>query len=318
MMISTETERLGVSKLEYFFSANGWLFREQFLHDYGIDAHVEIVDGDQPTGKLIAIQIKSGQSYFSETTKYSIIFRTDNRHIEYWIAHSLPVIVVLYDPVKEMLYWEEVSESSYKNTGKGWKIDIPKNKILTDESLIELYNLTQPPSYIQKLNKLRLDKTWIDIVANGESVYVEFEDWVHKSLPRFKIKIGCGTRHDIEIQEWPTIYGAGLSIEESLSYTIPWADFELDVDAHRDYMESIWDAECYMGRDSDDGSVYHSESFDSWYEEPTENIVPVSDNGETEGYRLYLSLNKIGKSFLELNNFLEEERDTDNKIFRLR
>ena len=74
----TKTDRLGVSKLEYYFSLHGWLFREQALHDYGIDAQVEIVIDGKPTGDLIAIQIKSGKSYFSESTDTMFIYRTDN------------------------------------------------------------------------------------------------------------------------------------------------------------------------------------------------------------------------------------------------
>ena len=57
------TDRLGVARLEVNM---GWLFREQLTHDHGIDAQVEIVKDGQPTGDLIAIQIKSGTSFFSE------------------------------------------------------------------------------------------------------------------------------------------------------------------------------------------------------------------------------------------------------------
>lgn len=57
MSSKRNTERLGISKCEYFFNNNKWLFREQPIHDYGIDAHVEVVDNGQPTGKLIAIQV---------------------------------------------------------------------------------------------------------------------------------------------------------------------------------------------------------------------------------------------------------------------
>jgi len=65
-MPEPKTERLGVSAVEHYFSSHGWLFREQFTHDYGIDAQVEIVRDGQPTGALIGIQIKSGESYFSD------------------------------------------------------------------------------------------------------------------------------------------------------------------------------------------------------------------------------------------------------------
>ena len=43
-----------------------WLFRDQPTEDYGIDAHVEVVDGEDVRGRLLALQIKSGESWFRE------------------------------------------------------------------------------------------------------------------------------------------------------------------------------------------------------------------------------------------------------------
>ena len=54
--------------------------------------------------------------------------------------------------------------------------------MLTDKSLKELCELTQPPPYIQNLIRLRLDKTWIELVDQGESVYIEFEDWINNII----------------------------------------------------------------------------------------------------------------------------------------
>lgn len=310
-----KTDRLGVSKLDFFFSNFGWLFREQPIHDYGIDAQVEIVVNDQPTGDLIAIQVKSGKSYFTETTEANIIYRTDDSHIGYWTAHCLPVIIVLYDPDADTLYWEQVSGETYISTGKGWKIAVPKDKILTEESLAELCSITQPPPYIQNLNKLRLDKKWIDLLADGESVYVEFEDWVNKSLPRHTITIGC--EGESKKEQWPTIYGHRGSMEGFISYLFPWADFETDEDAHREYLESVWADECYGGYDKEDDIVIYTESFESWNKGPTEKIAPVSDEGEVVGYRLMLSLNEIGRAFLTLNEFLEEKDRMSGRLFTL-
>jgi len=50
-----QTDRLGVAAANYFFSSKGWLFREQTTHDYGIDAHVEIVSGSYSSGRLIIL-----------------------------------------------------------------------------------------------------------------------------------------------------------------------------------------------------------------------------------------------------------------------
>ena len=121
--------------------------------------------------------------------------------------------------------------------------------------------MTQPPVYIKKLNKLRLDKKWIKLVAEGESVFIEYEDWIHKSLPRFEINIGCDSMNDIEPERWPVLYGPGLSMEEAIEYTLPWANYEMDYDAHNYYMESVWFDQCYLGRDPDTREPYFSKSF---------------------------------------------------------
>ena len=306
-MNNKKIDRIGVAKLDVFFSNFGWLFREQPIHDYGIDAQVEIVAGDQPTGNLIAIQVKSGKSYFTEMTDTDIIYRTDDNHIDYWSTHCLPVIIVLYDPNSDLPYWEHVSEETYVSTGKGWKIAIPNDKILEEKSLSQLSSITQPPPYIRNLNKLRLDKKWIDLLADGENVYIEFEDWVNKSLSRHTITIWCESKSIKE--RWPTIYGNSGSLESFISYMFPLADYETDEYAHKEYMESVWADECYGGYDKEDDIVIYTELFDDWYEKPTEKIAPVSDHGEVVGYKLILSLNEIGRSFLILNDFLEEKEN---------
>lgn len=311
-----KTERLGISRVEFFFSRLGWLFREQALHDYGIDAQVEIVIQGRPTGGMIALQVKSGRSYFSEVTDTDFIYRTDERHVIYWVKHCLPVILVLYDDENDLLYWENVSEDTCTSTGKGWKIGVPKTKLLTEESLNELSRLTQPPPYIQKLNRLRLDKRWIELVATGEVVYIEFEDWINKSLPRFNIRIGCDTRDDIPEQSWPTIYGVGLRIEEAMEHVLPWANFTVDEDEYEFHKIADWDAECYMGRDKEEGIEFFSEEFERWYSAP-EGLVPIFCDGEASHYRLLLSLNELGKAFLFLNGFLEKDDDVKDRVFSL-
>jgi len=158
--------------------------------------------------------------------------------------------------------------------------------LLTAESLDAFRDLIQPPPYIQKLNKLRLDKRWIDLVANEENVYIEYEDWINKSLPRFHIRIGCDSSGDIEEESWPTIYG--LSMEEAISYTIPWADFEMDYYAYEGGLSTL-----------------------------PGGIVPISENGEVERYRLILSLNELGQAFVILNEYLSEDDPIEGRAFTL-
>lgn len=306
------TERLGLSALEYYFSERGWLFREQMTHDYGIDAHVEIFNGNYPTGKIIAIQIKSGESFFKEEKSDYFVFRTEYKHANYWSDHSLPVILVLYNPEIKELFWQVVNEETLVSTGKNWKIEVPKLNKLNEHSFSRLEALTQPDSYLGKLNKLRLDKEWMIKVHDDAEVFVEFDDWINKSLPRFEVRLLC----DGDRYSWPLTFGPGLSIEETLDYFIPWANFEMDYEAHEDAAEADWMAECYMGKDKETGEIYYLEKFHDWYKRPDE-IVPIECNGETELYRLRLTLNEVGKSFLEIDSHLSEESDFETKTFNL-
>jgi hypothetical protein len=302
-----QTERLGVSTIDIFFSKIGWLFREQPVLDHGIDAQVEVVEDGQPTGKLIALQIKTGNSYFSEVSGGCYVLRGNKHHYDYWTSHALPVIAMLCNPETLNVYWVQVTDESIIRTGDGWKILVPQENLLAESEIEHLASLTNIPKPLQKYNRLKLDRQWIDMVADGEIVYIEFEDWIHKSLKRYNFRIGCESRSNIPEMQWPMLYGPGVSVEMALNYVIPWASFVVDEDSHREYMESIWDAECYYCYDKEDGVVHHTMPFDEWYR-PPEGIVPVGESaGEVERYRLILKLNDIGNAFLLLDNFLEDD-----------
>lgn len=310
--MNIQTERLGVSKLDYYFSLYGWLFREQMIHDFGIDAHVEITDENYPTGKLIAIQIKSGMSFFKEENTNGYIFRTKDKHIDYWSNHTLPVILVLYNTDEDVLYWQAINKQTVKSTGKRWKIEVPKTQRLDEHSLSALKELTQPEPYIQKLNKLKLDSFWMKKIDEGYDVYIEFDDWINKSLSRFQINISC----EHETQAWPLVFCPGMTIEQALSFFIPWAEFKLDLDTHREGCIGQWDAECYMTYDKEEGRNIYGMSFDEWYVEP-EGIVPYYQDGEIASYRLQLELNDLGRSFIKIDSFLSDNHELQGRTFTI-
>lgn len=303
-MAAPQTERLGIAALEYFFAQHGWLFREQPTQDYGIDAHAEIVAEERPTGKLIAFQIKAGNSFFKETSGDNYVFRTDDKHITYWVGHSMPVVIALYNPDTKEACFQHVSRQSVESTGKGWKIQVPRHNALgsADRTLKWLASLTQPEPYIRRLNRLRVDRRWINRLAEGEEVRVEFDDWVNKSLPRYQITISSGDEREV----WPTLYAPGVGIEAMLEHFFPWADFHVDGDSHSEGAEEQWENECVLWRDPETGHKGYSKSFDEWYEPPTE-LEPVSRDGETESYCLILTLNEFGNAFLQIDDFLDDQ-----------
>ncbi|MEU2558463.1 DUF4365 domain-containing protein [Streptomyces longispororuber] len=132
-----QVERAGVSWIEHLVSAElGWLFRPQDVADFGIDAQLEVVDGEpaEATGRLIGVQIKSGSSHFKVSAESGWWFVCDADHVSYWLGHSLPVLVMLYEPESKRVYWQHVSNRTVVSTGKGAKIHVPKSQELTAES----------------------------------------------------------------------------------------------------------------------------------------------------------------------------------------
>jgi Domain of unknown function (DUF4365) len=144
-----KVERMGVSALEYMVSSFGWAYRSQEIEDYGIDGHIEPFDEtDRPSGHLIAVQVKSGSSYF-EKTNGGWYFRGDqaqskkkpkkeDKHLQYWLGHVLPVIIVMYDPATKALHWALVTEERVEFTDRGWRTLIPEQQVLDDSAIPEL------------------------------------------------------------------------------------------------------------------------------------------------------------------------------------
>ncbi|MBM2620494.1 DUF4365 domain-containing protein [Actinoplanes sp. LDG1-06] len=113
----------------------GWFFREQEVSDQGIDAHVEKAMGEVGTGRLLAIQIKSGPSYFSEPVEGGWTFRFDAKKAKLWLNHALPVIVVLVDTEQRECYWQAISSRTVSTTGKGYKVLIPRSNEVLEADL---------------------------------------------------------------------------------------------------------------------------------------------------------------------------------------
>tara|TARA_R110001592_G_scaffold88299_11_gene260073 strand:+ start:2538 stop:3566 length:1029 start_codon:yes stop_codon:yes gene_type:complete len=124
----TNTERLGVNETESIVLKEfNWIFRDQPIVDVGIDAIIEECLDDEPTGKLLALQIKSGESIFHISEK-NITYYISRIHYNYWLNLNIPIILVAHFPQERNTYWQEITKSKIKKTKKQWKLDIPKNQ----------------------------------------------------------------------------------------------------------------------------------------------------------------------------------------------
>jgi hypothetical protein len=76
------------------------------------------------------MQIKSGKSYFKETTTDGWVFRFPAKKARLWLGHALPVLIVLVDVDCKTGYWQQISSEYVTSTGKGFKVVVPRAQSL--------------------------------------------------------------------------------------------------------------------------------------------------------------------------------------------
>lgn len=133
-----KTERLGIIETDRIVTDDlNWIFREQPIIDVGLDAIIEEVKENEPTGKFLALQIKTGEGNFYKTEKY-LTHYVSNIHYNYWLNLSIPIIIVAHLPNSKSTYWQEIKATNFKKNKRLWKIDIPFSQQLNDKSLSRL------------------------------------------------------------------------------------------------------------------------------------------------------------------------------------
>lgn len=143
----TNTERLGINATERIvLNELNWIFREQPIADFGIDAMIEVVINGNPTRCLIAAQIKTGAGNFHVKEKELTHYITEI-HRNYWLNGNTPAILIAHLPETESTYWVSLEERNFTKTDKRWKLDIAKKQkfgAMSERRLLELVNLAEP------------------------------------------------------------------------------------------------------------------------------------------------------------------------------
>lgn len=136
------TNAIGMSIFEKCISKElGWICRDIAQSDMGIDFNIEQVISGIPTAKYISVQLKTGFGNVYTDNNNNFIYYIKPVHYDYWLSSSIPVILALCDPDKEIIYWEIIKKSNIQETPKGYKIEIKHNKILSNVSVEELSGL---------------------------------------------------------------------------------------------------------------------------------------------------------------------------------
>lgn len=126
-------ERLRVNAVAAFAVANNLIWRENSIKDVVIDGQLEFVNtAGQATGRMIALQIKSGSSFFENDDGESWRFYPEEKHRMYWERFPIPVIPVLHRPETSESFWIDVRHAYRRGAqDENVGVSIPKAQTLS-------------------------------------------------------------------------------------------------------------------------------------------------------------------------------------------
>lgn len=161
-------EREGVNHVATVVNRAHCVWREVLQRDIGIDGHVEYVDasGNAP-GRLIAVQVKSGESRFANATDTHVPFYPESKHRTYWGEHPLPVILVLHNPATKETIWVDAREALRVRPGQA-AIQVPRAQALNTDGVVSALHCAGPlPSGATPVDEILGDMARPDAAAQG-------------------------------------------------------------------------------------------------------------------------------------------------------
>lgn len=147
---------IGVTEVRAEFERLGWGPIPNPDHDVGTDLFVQVRDErGHDLGLMLGIQVKAGPSWFDEAIRdddgavRGWWFRDDDRrHIDAWLGHTVPHVIVLRDLEEKVSYWAHIHPDAVEPTGKGAKILVPLTNVVGDEgrdALVAVASTERPP-----------------------------------------------------------------------------------------------------------------------------------------------------------------------------
>ncbi|MGV8675543.1 DUF4365 domain-containing protein [Pseudomonas aeruginosa] len=177
------TERIGVAFAQLICAKQlGWVFRETSTSDLGIDTQIELIDDSGATGKIIGVQVKTGESHIYKAAR-GLVYYGSHADLNYWIKYSLPVIMIFHNHNDEVTRWVSINDSSIVRTERGWCVTIPESNIFGLSTKAELVKLFPPsPNHLLLTHSYHVDPKHIDAqnvldFADEVSGYLMLELW---------------------------------------------------------------------------------------------------------------------------------------------
>lgn len=218
--VTYANERLGIAAVQGYAAQQKQIWRETGTGDVGIDGNLEFVNPDGfATGRIVAVQVKSGPSYFTHPTSKGWKFYPKEMHRNYWESFPLPVLLVLHDPGSGKSYWTDARQVLRTPGGQSAFIEVFLENVLegtTPVALFESAGVQDQPFIPEITNVLKALLTTKS--GNGSFPLSYFDLFVHglTNICRsiyFGMDAVCNiVEYNLEASESP--FGMGMGYEE--------------------------------------------------------------------------------------------------------
>ncbi|MES0150230.1 DUF4365 domain-containing protein [Mesorhizobium sp. M0012] len=224
---SALTEREGVIACDNIFTKElRWLFREQKVLDFGVDAEVEIVEDETPTGKLIALQIKSGTWFFRRETREGYVFHGEMRHLKYWTNHVLPMFLILHNPETGVTLYQRIEQRLCRVTTRDWSIVVSRDNVLEAGAAGDLAAGPDLDEEGQLRLRFSLDAPLMERFVDADAKMI-WEYWFNKSLSLRNARFIFEGEAPLDVGGWYPTEDIGLVMEKRF----PWLIYEYEDDS---------------------------------------------------------------------------------------
>lgn len=113
--------------------------------DFGIDGYIDIVIGENVTGRTLAVQIKCGDSYYAPNTEGDIKYNGENKHLNFYLNTTTPIILVVLNSSCTKGCWVQFKKEIIMPSTNGWHIEMPSRNVLSKD-IIETWTRIAGPA----------------------------------------------------------------------------------------------------------------------------------------------------------------------------
>ena len=225
--------------------------------------------------------------------------------------NSLPCILVLYNPDDNICIWQKLTQETIKKTnngeGIGYLVRVPMDQVfLDDKSNKKLLSFTNLPEHVINYNFLLSQKKIMKIIQAGGTVKLHSTEWVNKCSGRGNIELIVDDGKEVQKYLYPYWFPF-TPYTEVFPRLFPWADFTADEDFYEESDLALWrELHCWYDKDEGEWLVV-GDSFEK-FRTTLDPMRYIDCAGEVAEYMLVLSFNELGRSFLQVDNYVSKNQ----------